>query len=63
MTTTSDETKAKEARMAKAAADKASYTALAKWHEAETKRYLEKASACDELELVSMPSAGAFGGL
>lgn len=62
-TLTEEQQKAKAEKAAKAAADKASYEALAKWHEGECKRYLAKADACIEIELVSAGSPGKFGGI
>ena len=56
-------TEEQKAKAAKAAADKVSYLALAKWHDSEASRYREKADACEPLELVSHTSPGNFAGL
>jgi hypothetical protein len=63
MATTTEEQKQKEAKAAKALADKTSYTALAKWHDGEAARYRKKADECDEIDLVSTAPSGSFGGL
>jgi hypothetical protein len=53
----------KKQKQDKALVEKNSYLALAKWHDSEAARYRTKADECLPLELVAMPSPGAFGGL
>jgi hypothetical protein len=53
----------KKQKLDKQLADKASYEALAKWHKGEFDRYMAKADACVETELVSVAPPGNFAGL
>jgi len=63
MTAEEDLKQHKAARAAKAAADKASFTALAKFHEKEAQRFFQKANDCDEVTLALPGAPGKFGGL
>ena len=54
--------KQKEEKKAKLLADKAGYVALAKYHDAESKRFQKAADNCDVFELAHRPPTGSFGG-
>jgi hypothetical protein len=63
MAATTEEQKKKQEQKAKAAADKAGFLELAKFHEKESRRYFQKADDCDQLELAHRPPAGSIAGM
>jgi hypothetical protein len=63
MAATTEEQKKQAEKKAKAAADKAGFLELAKFHEKESRRYFQKADDCDQFELAHRPPAENFLGL